>query len=215
MPGAISLTAKAAMRTSTRPSVHGFSILETMIAMVVLAISLLGTIGALNRGATESRLGQTRQMKMMLADAALQGIKLQDKNAFFNGLPAQPTVNLSSLAVGAAPWVLGPADSGDALDFSTGSYFNIQPDGTLVKLTALAGSGACTPTNNLIPDGTICREVFTHLGAPYNATFTTFSGALPTGSRIATAWVRITRKGSSTSRLDSEIDVLLNTMVVQ
>jgi prepilin-type N-terminal cleavage/methylation domain-containing protein len=200
------------MRTPTPHSARGFSIIETMVAMVVLAISLLGTLGALNRGATESRLGQTRQMKMMLADAALQRIKLQDKNTFFAGLPAQPTVNLSSLAVGASPWVQDPTSNGDPLDFSVGAYFNIQPDGTLVKLN-IAGNPPCTDA--LVVVGTICREVYTHLGAPYNATNATLGAALPTGARIATAWVRVSRKTSATSRLDAEVDVLLNTVVVQ
>ena len=203
---------------------RGFSILETMIAMVVLGIGLVGALAALQRGATESRLGQTRQMKMMLAEAALQRVKLQNKNDYFTGLAAQPTSDITLLAVGTSPWVTDPSVTVDVNDFSQGAYFNILPDGTVVPITTIAAGTACNAA--AIPAGTICREVFTHLNGPYHATnvwapgstATVNSSAIPTATRVATNWVRVTRKKAATAaaeRLDAEVDVLLYQVVVQ
>lgn len=200
------------MRTPTR-SVRGFSILEAMISMVVLAIGLVGALAALQRGATEARLGQNRQMKMMLADAALQRIRFMDKAALVFAAPAQPTVNVLNLPLGAAPWVRDPTTTTDPLDFSQGAYFKILPDGTLTAVP-VAGNPPCTDA--LVPVDTICREVIIHKDGPYSATNVAIpAGALPGGVRIATVWVRVSRKTSATSRLDTEVDVVLNQVVAQ
>lgn len=189
----------------------GFSILETMIAMVVLSIGLIGALAALQRGATESRLGQTRQVKLMLAEAALQRVKLQNKSAFFTGLPAQPTVDIKTLAVGTAPWVSDPTSSADPNDFSQGAFFNILPDGTITRAAVV---GPCTAAT--VPVGTICREVFTHTGGPYHATNVAVpTVSFPAGAQLATVWVRVSRKTSATDPLAAEIDVILNQVVAQ
>lgn len=189
---------------------RGVTILETMIAMVVLAIGLVGALAAFQAGAVEARLGQHRQMKMMLADAALQRIRLQNRATFFSGLPPQPTVNLATVPVGTGPWVLDPTSTTDPLDFSQGAYFKILPDGTITPVS-IAGSPSCASAT--VPEGTICREVFTHLGGPYNAS--PVGAYLPSAARSATAWVRVTRKTSATDPTPAEVDVLLNTVVVQ
>jgi prepilin-type N-terminal cleavage/methylation domain-containing protein len=202
-------------------STRGFSILETMIAMVVLGIGLVGALAALQRGATESRLGQTRQMKMMLAESALQRVKLQDKRTLFAGLPAQPTTNIANLAVGTSPWVPDPTTTTDPLDFSEGAYFNILPDGTVVPITTITAGTACNAA--AVPLGTICREVYSHLNGPYDATNVWAAGstasvnssAIPSATQVATNWVRVTRKTSATDRLDAEVDVVLYQVVVQ
>lgn len=179
--------------------------------MVVLAIGLIGALAALQRGASEARLGQTRQMKVMLAEAALQRIKLQDKNLFFTGLAGQPTSDITVLPIGTAPWIPDPTSTADALDFSQGAYFNILPDGTV---TPLAVVGPCTAAT--VPLGTICREVFTHTGAPFHATNLSLpAGALPAGARMATAWVRVSRKTSATARLEGEEIIILSHTVTQ
>lgn len=200
------------MRTPTQ-SVRGFTIVETMISMVVLGIGLIGALGALQRGATEARLGQNRQMKMMLADAALQRIRFMDKQTLYNAAAPQPSVDILALAVGASPWVQDPTSTTDPLDFSQGAYFNILPDGTITAVP-VTGNPPCTDAS--VPVGTICREVLIHKGAPFHATNLTIpAGAIPSASSVATAWVRVSRKTSATDRLDAEIDVVLNEVVIQ
>ena len=212
-------------------SARGFSILETMIAMVVLSIGLVGALGALQQGAVESRLGQNRQVKMMLADAAIQRMKLQEKDSFFAGcssgsscgpgscwvgttctpntMPAQPTSDITAVAVGVLPWVRDPTPAGDPLDFSLGAYFNILPDGTITQVT-IAGNPPCNSA--LLPQGTICREVYTHRDGPFGAGVGTF---LPAGARSATVWVRVTRKTAPLDPAPAEVDILLNQVVIQ
>ena len=83
------------MRTPSL-SARGFSILETMIAMVVLSVGLVGALGALQRGAVESRLGQNRQAKTMLADAAIQRIKLPHQADFGHHRPRRGRFSVDS-----------------------------------------------------------------------------------------------------------------------
>ena len=61
-----------------------------------------------------------------------------------------------------------------------------------------------------LPEGTVCREVYTHTGAPFGGS--NISGAIP-GSQSATTWVRVTRKGSLT--LPAEVDIVMRQVVVQ
>ena len=158
-----------------------------MISMVVLAIGLVGALAALQRGATEARLGQNRQMKMMLADAALQRIRFMDKAALVFAAPAQPTVNVLNLPLGAAPWVRDPTTTTDPLDFSQGAYFKILPDGTLTAVPVAETRRALTPSFPWTPSAG--RSSFTRTGrtAPRTwpfppALFPGASGSPPCGS---------------------------------
>jgi prepilin-type N-terminal cleavage/methylation domain-containing protein len=190
----------------TTPSPRGVTLVEAMISLAVLGVGLLGAMGALQQAAVESRLAQTRQHKMMLADAALQRFRLQDKNAFFTALPPQPLVDVTSLAVGVSPWVRDPTATTDLLDFSQGSYFKVLPDGT-IEPVALPGSPGC----DAVPAGIVCRETFVHAGGPFNGT--NIVSALPPGTRVATAWVRLSRRSSP--NLPVEVDVVMSQVVVQ
>lgn len=179
------------------------------MSMAILSIGLLGAVSAFQVGARDARLGQTRQMKLMLADAAIQRIRLQDKTDFFTGLPARPTSDIKAVAVGGAPWTRdAPPTTGDALDFSQGAYFTIAPDGTLTRIN-VTGNPACN--DPLVLPGTICREVYIHQNGPFGGTNVT--SQLPAGTSVATVWVRV-----STKRVPSqppETDVVLSQVVVR
>lgn len=185
---------------------RGVSIVEAMISLAVLGVALLTAIGALQYAAMETRAGQNRQHKMMLADAALQRIKLQDKAAFFVSLAPQPALDVKGLAVGMAPWTRDTSVTVDPFDFSQGSYFKILPDGTMTAVT-LAGNPPC----DAVPEGIICREIFAHSGGPYLGT--NIGAALAPGTKVATAWVRIARRPSP--GLPVEADVVMSQVVVQ
>jgi prepilin-type N-terminal cleavage/methylation domain-containing protein len=211
---------------------RGLSILETMIALVILGVGLLGVLGALERAAVESRLGQNRQQKVMLADATLQRFKLLEKTTFFAQAAATPTVDPLGLAVGTAPWLADPTDltAAEPLDLSTGAYFNILPDGTITKLS-LPGNPPCSA----VPQGVVCREILTHAGPPFGTGLPNgaacgsntdcFSklcgggvcslggGVTGLGTQVATTWVRVVRRPSDT--LPAEVDVTLNQVVVR
>lgn len=203
-----------------RPSkpMRGMSILEVMMAMVVLAIALTASLAAMQQGNVELRLGQTRQQKLMLAQAVLERERLIDKDVFFTPatpIPAQPTSDITALAISAAPWVVDPvAASADPNDLSTGAYFNITADGMITRATGIAANTPC----NAVPIGTICRETYTHLGLPYtsvgaNAAWNGPSGTLTAGSRVATTWVRVTRRPAA--NIPPEVDVIVNQVNVQ
>ncbi|MFZ5440912.1 MAG: hypothetical protein ACOZQL_12955 [Myxococcota bacterium] len=186
---------------------RGTSMIEVMVAGAVLLVGLVGVLAALQRAAVEARLGQNRQQKVMLADAVLQRIRLQDKNTFFNpvpALPAQPAFDITKVQPGASPWKLDPTSNLDPMDLSMGAFFRILPDGTI---TPVSPASIGNPANcGAVPVGYVCREVFTHLGAPLGSPGVT-------ATSVATTWVRITRK--TTENQPAETDVVMNQVVIQ
>ncbi|MFT3711744.1 MAG: prepilin-type N-terminal cleavage/methylation domain-containing protein [Archangium sp.] len=205
-----------------RVSRRGVSILEVMMAMVVLAIALVGSLAALQRGLTESRLGQNRQQKVMLADATLQRQRLMDKTTFFNstiepdsstrfagpGFNARPGLDITTQAVGTGVWVVDPTTSADPNDLSQGAYFNVLPDGTITRAAVTPGTKC-----NLVPINTVCREMYTHQGLPFGATDVMGAGRLPAGTNVATTWVRITRRMATNQ--PAEVDIIMSQVLVQ
>lgn len=199
------------------------------MATVVLVIALVGSLAALQHGLTESRLGQNRQAKVMLAESALERERLIDKTAFFTDTTvtgsstrfsappvfnARPGADITLVAPGTAPWVPDPTTSADPNDLSVGAYFNILPDGTITR-AAVAGNPACNSA--ALPPGTICREMFTHQGLPFGATDLTAGTHLGPTANVATTWVRIVRKPNNVgvTLLPPEIDIIMAQVVVQ
>lgn len=180
-----------------------------MIAGAVLLVGLVGVLAAFQQAMIEARLGQNRQQKVMLADAVFQRTRFLDKMTFFTGLPARPVTNTMLTApVGGGLWVPDPTINADPMDLSSGAYFNILPDGTITPIPP-----ATIPTGTscaVVPPGTVCREVFTHLGAPFGAT--NLNATLPS-TQVATVWVRITRRANANQPAES--DVIMNQVVIQ
>jgi hypothetical protein len=94
------------------------------------------------------------------------------------------------------------------MDLSSGAYFNILPDGTITPIGT--GTIATGTSCGAVPVGTVCREVYTHLGTPFGAT--DLNVTLPT-TQVATMWVRITRRLNDAQ--PAETDVVLSQVVVQ
>src|SRR6266849_11038400 len=58
----------------------GFTMIEALVAMTVLAVGLLGNFMALVQASNLSREGQLRQYKTMLVDTKMQRLLLADKS---------------------------------------------------------------------------------------------------------------------------------------
>jgi prepilin-type N-terminal cleavage/methylation domain-containing protein len=68
------------MRRSVRAKIGGFTMIEAMVAMTILAVGLLGNFMALVQASNLSREGQLRQYKTMLVDTKMQRLLLADKS---------------------------------------------------------------------------------------------------------------------------------------
>ncbi len=196
----------------TRQSHHrrGATILEALIAALVIAFGMVAMMAALLAAAQESRQGQNRQSKSALAEASLQRLHLAEKGALYTAAGVMPGTSPAQFAVGAAPWAPDPTFSADALDFSTGAYFDVLPDGTITRINSAADPrfSTPTPTCDTVPVGVFCREVLLARGVPPGSGI-----ALPAGSRPVTAWVRVSRRTSG--NLPPEIEATLYEVLVQ
>jgi prepilin-type N-terminal cleavage/methylation domain-containing protein len=191
----------------TRRGERGFTLVETMIAAVILAIGLVGVTAALLAAWQNSREGQLSQYKMALIDANVERALLQNKLALFGtagtsaysplfqaALPAaNPTPDQK--AIGAAPWVIDPStpDVNDVCptisncvtsQLGTGAIFAVLPDGAIQQCTATTPCKGYTatpaPANCAaagIPVGLYCREVAVTSGVANTQPYVTVSGA--------------------------------------
>jgi prepilin-type N-terminal cleavage/methylation domain-containing protein len=200
---------------------RGFTLIEAIIAMTILAIALLGTFMGLVEAARVSREGQLRQYKTELIDAKLQRLLLADKTVLPNmvgGLQTVPASLLApSLSIGAAPWVIDPsAPDPSSLapgspmpgDLGIGSVFQVWPDG---EIRPLAGPFASC-VDPAIPVGAYCREVLLHnrLLLPGSAPNTQIQNNLDAvNARSSTLWIRVFRKGESANFAVVERKVLV------
>ncbi len=184
---------------------RGFTLIEAMVSMTVLAIGLLGTFMGLVHAATVAREGQLRQFKSTLVDAKIQQLLLSDKSQLANlvgGVQTVPTSMLApSLAVGAGPWAIDPSAGDFSVnmpgDLGSGSVFRVLPDG---QIRPIAGAfTSCTDVN--IPKGAYCREVLLQgsLPLPTTGNAPVQNSLNATGARSFTLWVRVSRIGEASS----------------
>lgn len=181
---------------------RGFTLIEAMIAMTVLAIGLLGTFMGLVHAATVAREGQLRQFKSTLIDAKFQRLALADKSQLANMVGGVQTIAVTDLppsGIGAAPWVIDPSvpDPSPNMpgDLGTGAVFRVLPDGEISPLTGPFTS--CVDA--AIPVGAYCRELLLHSKLPLSTSNNLqVQGRLDTaGAQSFTLWIRISRKGES------------------
>ncbi len=125
------------MRPFEKAAPKGFTLLETVIALAVLAVAIVGAMSAINFSNIELQRGQHRLYKAALADAALQSARLL------------PKWTIQASAIGT--WTPDPS----------GAYFELSID--QVKPISLAESPPC----NKVPLGIICREVLWTTGLPF------------------------------------------------
>ncbi len=150
------------MRTTARPL--GFTLIETMIAMAILAIGLVGALAALLAASQSMRDGQLRQYKMTLLDATVERFQLQDKSklvqsTLFTSAVTQPIPGTppgpETFPRGTAPWTLdscpatwptgaacpAPANGSPNNDPSWGAFFIVLPNGSICAFGALCWTG--------------------------------------------------------------------------
>lgn len=186
------------------PSIRrGFTLIEAMVSMAVLAIGLLGTFMGLVHAATVAREGQLRQFKSALVDAKIQQLLLIDKSQLPNLVGGVQTVATAVLAhrlgIGAAPWGIDPSAGDFSVnmpgDLGSGSVFRVLPDG---QIRPIAGTfTSCTDVN--IPAGAYCREVLLQgsLPLPITGNAPVQNSLNATGARSFTLWVRVSRMGEA------------------
>ena len=203
-----------------RRHLRGFTLIEVMISLVVLALAIVGSISAVIAAGKELRDGQTRQVRAMLGDSSARRWMLAGKlpGSFMvtTGL-ANPIASCggacSALAFGTGPWKVDPSVVNN-LDLSTGAYFKVFGNGEIQHITAsttpaVPNGTACGAA--AIPANVYCREIaITSSPAGsvviVNATgsFTTWpptstpaGWVVPVGSTAYTVWIRISKKGDA------------------
>jgi prepilin-type N-terminal cleavage/methylation domain-containing protein len=209
------------MQECRHPEQRGFTLIEAMIAMTILATALLGTFIGLVEAARVAREGQLRQYKTELIDAKIQRLLLADKTLLPGMVGGLQTVSNtlvpSSVAVGAAPWVIDPsAPDSTAIpsngpmpgDLGVGAVFRVLPDGEIRPLAGTFTSCA----DSTIPAGAYCREVLLQnkLVLPGSARNTQMQAQIDAvNARTTTLWIRISRKGEAANFAVVERKVLV------
>jgi len=194
----------------------GFTLIEAMIAMVVLLVALVGALAGLISASQEFRAGQIRQGEMQLIEAKSQRLMLMDHTTGPAGWPASlqwtSAPSTTSWTYGSGPetmmpgtgsWVVDPdppicptcALNGGVngpLDLSVAAYFTITPDGTIAPDLTVTPGVPCNDSS--IRPTTFCRELVVGNGIQ-NSAGNLASQALPVNHIGYTVWIRVTRNG--------------------
>jgi prepilin-type N-terminal cleavage/methylation domain-containing protein len=191
---------------------RGFTLLESMTALTVLAIGLLGVIAGLLSTATDLRNGQLRQYRNVLIDAKTQALMLTNKGTLPGTLwgqvpqPYPGGATMPNIGIGNGPWITDPSPV-IPNDLSTGAYFKVLPDGEITQVTTL-GNPACGSAG--VPNGTYCREIAIMQGVPPSIAGTTYTIPIPTGTLPYTLWTRVSRGGSPANEAIVQADYFWN-----
>lgn len=121
------------MPRSSPKSAAGFTLLETTIALAILALAALGALAAINHSSVELRRGDQRLIQASLADEAIQRQRLAPK---------------ASLPTPDNTWKLDP----------DGAHFTVDAQGKVVPATGDGGIPADTPCAST-PRPIMCREI--------------------------------------------------------
>jgi prepilin-type N-terminal cleavage/methylation domain-containing protein len=205
------------VRVSLRKHSAGFTLIEVMISLVVLALAIVGSLSAVIAAGKELRDGQTRQIRGLLGDASAKRWMLASTlptstlvtRAALNPIGTACGTACSVHAIGAAPWVVDPTVVIPG-DLSTGAYFKVFGNGEVTQITATTTPAVPlnTPCGDpLIPKNVYCREVAFTVGGPpivsATGSFPTWPPALPgswttpVGSNLYTVWIRLSKKGDT------------------
>jgi prepilin-type N-terminal cleavage/methylation domain-containing protein len=181
------------MKSTRTHGARGFTLIETIVALAVMAVAALGALAAVNFSVTELSKGQLRLYTAAIADAALQRMMAVAKT----GLPtdAFPTPEPKRIGIGARPW--SPDTSTAVGDLSAGAYFRVvtgQNAATISPATDVPANTTC----DAVPKGVICREILVTRGMPFgDCTGNACGGIIPAGANPITFWVRVSRKGDN------------------
>jgi prepilin-type N-terminal cleavage/methylation domain-containing protein len=198
----------------------GFTLLEAMIAMVVLLVALVGALAGLISSSQEFRAGQIRQAEMALIEAKSQRMMLMDHSAGPVSWPSAlqwtnaPLSNSWAYQAGPefqAPgtnmWVVDPDPAQcpvgctvvGPLDLSVGAYFIITPDGRITPDNTVTAGTPCNDSS--IPVTTFCRELVVGQGIE-TSSGNLAAQALPLNHTGYTVWFRVVRNGQQATNGD-------------
>ena len=173
-------------------SSKGITLIETMVALLILAIASVGAFTTLLSAKGELREGQLRQYKMTLIDTKVQRLWLSSKSVLPSPALLPPsTIGLATAPLNSSGWAVD-GTTPIAGDLGTGAYFKIISDGTITPLDSgtvppVPAGTACN--SGALPVGVYCREVLVTQGLLPN-------GALPAGAtKVWIYWIRVIRSG--------------------
>lgn len=175
---------------------RGFSLLEVLMALVVLLIGSLAAVMGMLASARSLRAGQDRLHQQVLVDATFQRARLHNKGQLHDAAVVhdEGAVVPSALGVGQAPWVMDPSPATSAPgDLGAGALFFLASDGTFKQCNEHT-TPACPaqPTSCLdsrIPLHVFCREVASTRSGATSARPTSIQGAI-----AVTRWVRVVQR---------------------
>lgn len=193
---------------SARKPEGGFTLLEVLIALVVLGIAGMEAVAGLSAAEQCIKTGQLRQAAMALLDAKAQRYLLTDRSALLSSVVPLPATSPDQLAVGRLPWVPDSYSAGVQGDLGNGPYFVIKPNGFITALQPgtpdpathinIPVGTACG--SSLIPPGVYCREVLLTQGLPPTSASTALNQKIVSaGGTAYTYWIRISRSGAPDS----------------
>lgn len=191
---------------------QGFTLLETMIALVVLAVAALGALAGMMTASKELSASQARQYKTSLAEAHAQAyLFLANKQPLLASAVTvtPPSPEPDQIAVGpeatppspSLPWQLDPTTPQEVAPATTpptfvdpmsaGAFFKVDALGHIVPIDTNVDSNvsAWTASRNCLsaPVGTFCREIAVTTGVEDTT-------VAPSGTAY-TLWTRVTRVG--------------------
>lgn len=175
---------------------RGFSLLEVLIALVILIIGSLGAVTGMLASARSLRAAQDRLHGQVLVEASLQRARLQNKQQLYEeAVPRDEGAAVpSSLGLGQAPWALDPSPtSASPGDLGSGALFLLASDGTFERCdersTPACPAGITSCLDDAIPLHVFCREVAsTRTGA------TSVRPKAIEGAYAVTRWVRVVQR---------------------
>ena len=178
---------------------QGFTLIEVILAMGILAVAALGTLAALMSASHDIHAGQLKQYKAALAEQRTQLLSMADKSqiltktTLYGTAATYPAGGPASKLPGSTPWQLDPQ----------GAFFAVNEQGVITP-TAVAGATSCASTS--IPVGVFCREVALTTTLP--------NGTQPAVGTPYTIWTRVIRVGDPTPATNPSMNAVVERMVV-
>ena len=178
------------MRCAPALRARGFTLVETMIALVVLGIAAVGALSALMSARQGLKDGQGRVVKAALADGRLQTLALARDSVI--ATPPVPRQAWPGSAMELLPAHAAPATAGNPwVPDPGGAFFRIDNLGAVTLVAAPPGVTKCDDAG--IPSNVLCREIAFTSGLPA-------TGANPASGNAYTLWVRVWRSGDRLPR---------------